>query len=144
MILLCGCDSEASRDNAPRETGASAEQRILIVNWDGMEEKIVGPLLSRGELPNLQTLIDAGASGPLETITPSFSPVVWTSIATSRPPADHGILRFRHRVEGRDGMVLYDSRYRRVKALWNILSGRGVASAFIGWWVTWPAERIRG
>lgn len=41
-------------------------------------------------------------------------------------------------------MILYDRSFRRAKALWNILSERGMTSDVFGWWVTYPAEPIRG
>jgi len=33
---------------------------------------------------------------------------------------------------------------RRVKALWNIASEANREVAVVGWWATWPAERVRG
>ena len=36
------------------------------------------------------------------------------------------------------------SDLRRVKALWNIASDRGLDVAVVGWWATWPPETVRG
>jgi predicted AlkP superfamily phosphohydrolase/phosphomutase len=36
------------------------------------------------------------------------------------------------------------SNMRTTKALWNIVGDEGGTSAFVGWWVTWPAEAIQG
>jgi hypothetical protein len=37
-----------------------------------------------------------------------------------------------------------ESGDRRVPALWNIASARGRSVGVVGWWCTWPAERVRG
>jgi hypothetical protein len=37
-----------------------------------------------------------------------------------------------------------ESGDRRVPALWNIASARGRSVGVIGWWCTWPAERVNG
>src|SRR5262249_14537867 len=36
------------------------------------------------------------------------------------------------------------SRWRKVKALWNIFTDAGKSSAFVAWWATWPAEAVQG
>jgi predicted AlkP superfamily phosphohydrolase/phosphomutase len=36
------------------------------------------------------------------------------------------------------------SNMRRAKAVWNIASERGLTVGSVGWWVTWPAEPVRG
>lgn len=119
-------------------------RKLLMIGWDGMSENVIGPLLAAGKLPHLAKLIQRGAVGPLATIEPTWSPVVWTSIITGKPPEQHGVTAFRHRAEGQAGMVLFDATERRTPALWNILSDRRITSAFVGYWVTWPAEPIRG
>ena len=37
-----------------------------------------------------------------------------------------------------------ESGDRRVPALWNIATARGRSVGVVGWWCTWPAERVRG
>ena len=74
--------------------------------------------LTEGKLPHFAQLRREGAYGPLATIQPILSPVVWTTIATGRAPQDHGVLDF---VEiGADGKATpITSLRRRVPALWN-------------------------
>jgi tetratricopeptide (TPR) repeat protein len=40
--------------------------------------------------------------------------------------------------------VPINSTFRKVKALWNILSEGGLSSDTIAWWATWPAESVVG
>ena len=51
-------------------------------------------LLSEGKLPNLARLRKEGAYGKLLSSKPMLSPILWTTIATGKPPADHGIGHF--------------------------------------------------
>ena len=117
---------------------------IAIVAWDGADWEIINDLIERGELPHLAALIDEGSSGILHTFEPTLSPLVWTSIATGKEPPEHGILDFLT-LEGRAGNIVpTTSTKRRVKAVWNILTDYEIRSGFVGWLVTFPAERVEG
>ena len=48
--------------------------RLLIVGWDAADWKIAVPLVDRGELPNLQRLIEHGVMADLATLQPVLSP----------------------------------------------------------------------
>lgn len=161
-----GCGT--STEERPR----TSTERVLLVAWDGADWKIIRPLLEKNELPTLARLIATGASGDLETIWPTLSPVIWTSVATGTSVEKHQIRGFWHpstdeepspdaveesqieqlqalgylepRSEGSPEMILYRSYERKTRALWNILGDRGLMSDVISWWVTYPAEHIRG
>ncbi|MEO0650833.1 MAG: alkaline phosphatase family protein [Planctomycetota bacterium] len=113
---------------------------VLVVGIDGLEPSVVAAMLAEGELPNLARFANEGALGQIETLEPSYSPVIWTTVATGLPMADHGIDWF---LESQTGLP-YTSEARRVPALWNLVSEAGLSVDVVGWWVTWPAERIRG
>ena len=100
--------------------------------------------MARGELPAFRRLVEEGASLPrFDTLSITHSPVVWTTVATGRRPRDHGILGFTARLpDGRQ--IPVTSSLRRKRAIWEVASRRGVSVGVIGWWATWPAERVRG
>ena len=137
LLVAVGC--------APAERTAPPEPaRILLVGVDGLEWSVAAPMVRRGELPNLRTLMERGAWGTIETSEPTLSPVVWTTIATGKTPEEHGIHHFiltdRDAGQGR----LYNRLDRRAKAFWNILSDAGQRVHVVGWFLTYPAEAIRG
>ena len=68
--------------------------RLLFVGWDAADWKVIDPLLARGEMPNLAALLRQGVRANSATIHPPLSPMVWTSIATGKRPAKHGIHGF--------------------------------------------------
>jgi hypothetical protein len=134
-FLIAGCGGE---------DGAQASGRVLVIGVDGLEWRIMLPLLRQGELPHLAGLMERGVAGSLETLDPTLSPVIWTSIATGKPPALHGIHNFTYDDAETGEKRLFTSRERRVKAIWNILGDNRRTVNVIGWWNTWPAEPIDG
>jgi predicted AlkP superfamily phosphohydrolase/phosphomutase/Tfp pilus assembly protein PilF len=121
-----------------------APGRVIVLGLDGVDPEVVDLLLSEGQLPSFAKLRQGGAYGRLRSQKPLLSPVLWTTIATGKPPLEHGISHF-VAVNERTGAELpATSRMRRVKALWNILSDAGREVAVVGWWATWPAETVRG
>jgi len=84
-----------------------------------------------------------GAYGPMLSQKPLLSPVIWTTIATGKTPDRHRIGHF-VAVNAAGEQLPVTSRMRQVKALWNILSDKDRSAAVVGWWATWPAEKIRG
>lgn len=121
---------------------AAPHHPVAILGGDGLEWRVMRPLLHAGKLPNLKALIERGTAGYLNTFKPTLSPIVWTSIATGKPWEEHGIREFLDKSQVPS--VPFTSNARRGKALWNIASDYGLRTLCVGWWITWPAERING
>jgi predicted AlkP superfamily phosphohydrolase/phosphomutase len=99
--------------------------------------------MEEGKLPNLRRIAREGVSGRLRSFQPLVSPRIWNSIATGKVPLKHGIAAFvRHAEDAEDTLLV--STDRKVPALWNILSDLGHTVAVVGWWTTYPAERVLG
>lgn len=119
-------------------------RRVLLVGWDAADWKVARPLIERGEMPNLAGIVNAGVSGNLATIYPALSPMLWTSIATGKRPAKHGIHGFNEPLPDGSGVRPISSLSRTAKAIWNILNQSGKRSVVTGWWPSHPAEPIHG
>ena len=65
--------------------------RVLLVGTDGGEWSVMDPLMSAGRLPNYASLASRGRTARLKTIEPTFSPIIWTSVATGKVPEKHRI-----------------------------------------------------
>ena len=134
LLLALACSSEPP---PPPTSGP-----ILLIGVDGFEWGVVRPLMDAGRMPNLTALVERGHSGPLKTAQPTWSPVIWTSIATSKAPHEHGISGFARETDG--VQRLYDNADRKTKALWNLASEHDKTVNTVGWWMTWPVEPING
>lgn len=161
--------------SAPAPGAASARrqgQRFALVGVDGADWHLIEALIARGELPHFKALRDRGAWGPLETLRPTLSPAIWTSVVTGKIPRRHGVRDFAvRRLRGVDdplpdlrllnrlglhfllarleaaGQVFtapVTSVARRVPAFWNIASALGSPVSVVNWWATWPAEPVLG
>lgn len=151
---------------------APPAQRLLVVGLDGASWDLIDALIARGELPNLSALRARGASGPLGTIRPTLSPIIWTTVVTGRTPQAHGVTGFfKLRLAGvndgyepprpvrgfglplllaaqqKAGQVTspgVTSDIRRVPAFWNVATRMGSPVNVVDWWATWPAEPVLG
>ncbi len=141
------CWAAVAAQTSGPETARTAQStgvRLLVVGLDGADWRIAGPLIAAGRMPNLARLRREGSWCDLRSITPTLSPLLWTSIATGKPPDQHGIVDFLVRDRRTGQKVPIASTFRKTKALWNIYSDAGRTADFIVWWATWPAETING
>ncbi len=130
-VLAAACHSES-------------RSRVIVLGLDGMDPGVIDLLMSEGRLPNFAKLRKEGAYGKLISSRPILSPIIWTTIATGRTPADHRIGHF-VTVNPQTGEQLpVTSQMRAVKALWNIFTEAQKKVSVVGWWATWPAETIHG
>ena len=130
--LAAACLVPAACSRGPKAKPAA---RVLLVGIDGVEWSVARPLIQEGRLPHLRGLMERGSFGRLATMTPTLSPILWTTIATGRKPEEHGILGFTDA-----DLRQYTSAQRRGRAVWNIADEHELASEVFGWWITWPAE----
>jgi hypothetical protein len=131
LAALAGC--------GPPPKVAHPVSRVLVVGMDGLEWSVVRPLLAAGRMPNLQALMERGSFGYLASMIPTLSPAIWTSIATGKMIEDHRITNFLDK----QGQVFTSGR-RVGRAIWNIADEYGLSTDLFGWFVTWPAEHVRG
>jgi hypothetical protein len=146
---------------------------VVLHCIDGCDlDDAVLPMAARGELPAFSRLMTEGTWGPLETIEPTLSAVVWTTLITGKTPEQHGIRHFivfrlpgitkairqfpRHtglnfrifpileKIPGSPPLQApYTSNMREAEALWGIV-GRTAPVGAWRWLVTWPVEPVNG
>ncbi|HEX9636276.1 MAG TPA: alkaline phosphatase family protein [Acidobacteriota bacterium] len=136
-ILVMSALASCARPQTPRTP------RLLLIGIDGATWEVIDPMRARGALPNLDRLVREGTRAHLHSPEPLLSPLLWTTIATGRPALEHGITWFFSR-DDHGGMIPVSGARRQVPALWDVASANGRKTAVVGWWATWPAEKIHG
>ena len=120
------------------------KEKLIVVGWDGADWEIARPLLEQGKMPQLQEMISRGASGKIRSAPPYLSPMLWTTMATGKSPAEHGIVGFREFNVASQSHQPIASTSRKTKAIWNMLSQEGWKTHVVGWFATCPAETVNG
>ncbi len=132
-LAACGGAETSSRE---------LDTRAVVIGIDGADWKVIDALAAEGGMPNLTRLCERGVRGPIETLSDiPLSPVIWTSVATGKTAAKHGVAWFM--VDQPDGTRAPVQSYnRKTAAIWNIAAANGLAPTVIGWWATYPAEDV--
>jgi tetratricopeptide (TPR) repeat protein len=143
LLAVHGLRLEVPGDDARRALAPTTDLRVLMVGLDGLDWDVAQPLMDEGAMPRLARLVATGTRARLLTVQPILSPVIWTSVATGRAPAHHGIVDFLG-TDAAGNAVPVTSNLRRVPAFWNVLGDAGVSVGVSAWWATWPAEPVRG
>ncbi len=143
---------------------------VRLVGIDGLDRRSAEEMIARGEMPHLRSLLEASAHGALRVEPEQVPAIVWTTIATGRGPAVHGIQSAgARRLPGMTTPVPLADRtpvsravgaatdflrltrtqpassvLRGAKAFWNVASEKGLRVLVVNWWATWPADRVNG
>jgi hypothetical protein len=162
------------RPESDRLAAQETSQHVFVLGLDGLAWEIVDPMVAAGRLPNLARVIERGRSFDLETILPTYSPVIWTSIATGKDRFQHGVhdhvrttlpngTRLRKSIErtpfltktvgtffrllykrGLLPMTPYHSDEVTATSVFDVAAEAGLAPDLIEWYVTWPAWAASG
>ena len=87
FFLLAACNQDAP----------PAQQRLIILGFDGMDPVLARKWMDDGSLPNFRKLATLGGFHSLATSNPPQSPVAWSDFATGTSPGEHGIYDFLRR-----------------------------------------------
>src|SRR5437762_249396 len=117
-----------------RRDARSSPTRVVIFAIDGADWELLHELADDGRIPNIKALSTGGTTASMQTIQPTVSPMVWTTVATGLTPDRHGVIDFMDRSHH----TPIDAYSRRVPALWDIADAFGRQSLVAGWWTAWP------
>ncbi len=161
-VLAVGRPAPAAPPSLPTAPG----DRVLLVGVDGVLPAEVDYLLARGELPVLARLAGGGLR-PYRRPPEEPPAVFWTTVATGRRAAEHGVTALdSYRPLGvttplaRSGPLrrywsalaplgLAEHRpvlayRRRAFTVWELAARGGAPVVAVDWWGTFPAEPLPG
>ncbi len=155
-LLLCAAAlaaacSKLAGDSTPPEVAKAIEasrrahpeawkRKVILLGFDSCDPDLVEDLIRAGKLRNFARMRREGAHGPLQSLTPLLSPVVWTTVATGVDPERHGILDFVTQTP--EGQRPVSAKMRQADTIWELMASAGDKVGVVGWLVSWPAEPL--
>lgn len=138
-------DAKAEVAGSERKTEVPAlTKRALIIGLDGATFDVLEPMMERGRMPRLASIIRNGASGVLYSTQPPITPAAWTTFMTGKGPGRHGIVDF-ERYDVRTGRLTFNSTIEiREKTVWEILSEKAFRVGSINLPMTYPPKKVNG
>lgn len=127
--------------------------RVIIIGMDGVNPKVLEPMMAAGKLPNFSKLKATGFYGRMSTSNPPQSPVAWTALATGQNPGKTGIFDFIKRDPKKYTPSLATSEIEggvaksvvKSKRFWEYASEKGIPCTFIAYPITFPPDKnIKG
>lgn len=162
-LLVATARPARTSDAAPATAFAVVPtgQRVVVAGIDGFDARFLEAASQERPTATFHALRPASAA----TVTDSADrdPArVWTTIATGVPPERHGISELElRRVAGVEGTVarsrlgaafsaatdslrltrpgIASGVERREKTFWEVAAEKGLSTAVVNWWATWPA-----
>ncbi|MCK4547075.1 MAG: alkaline phosphatase family protein [Candidatus Eisenbacteria sp.] len=128
-------------DDHPEQTSG---KRVMVVGLDGATWERLTPWIRAGYLPNLERLVDEGASGRLRTVVPPVTAPAWTTFMTGLNPGRHGVFEFIVRLQPDFHEVPVNATLRDGIPVWTLLSDEGRKVIVVNVPVTYPPEAING
>ena len=131
--LFLPCGLPAQEQSAP-----NAKAHVVVVGVNGMELDIIRPLLLKGDMPNLASVIRRGSYGKLRTVSAPNCPRVYSTIFTSTSPEEHGVTGFIV------GGITANTNMLKEEPLWSFLSKSGITVGMANVPATFPVMPVNG
>ena len=120
-------------------------KNALVIGLDGASPYPLFTYARQGYLKNIQQLMTTGAYGELESTIPPATCPAWVTSVTGVNPGKHGISDFILDVDLKKRKYIYaNSKQRKSKAIWNIISEESKKVIVINVPVTYPPEKVNG
>src|SRR5438445_3024871 len=124
--------------SAQEGNGQKSKPRVIVIGVNGMELDIIRPLVLRGQLPNLASVINRGAYGKLKTVSAPNCPRVYSTLFTSTNPEEHGVTGFLV------GGITANTNMLKQEPIWSILSSNQVTVGMANVPATFPVMPVNG
>ncbi len=121
-----------------------AKHPTVVLGLDGGTFNIIKPLVEKGLLPNLSSLLQEGWHGDLLSTIPTATLPAWTSFLTSALPSEHGVVDLFVRTKGSYSLTPGSGVLRQLPTFAWRLSQQGYRVCTIGVPGTYPPEPLNG
>ncbi len=124
----------------PAQTPDKSKPRphVVVVGVNGMELDVIRPLLLKGQMPNLERIVNNGAYGKLRTVSAPNCPRVYSTIFTSTQPDEHGVTGFLV------GGITANTNMLKEEPIWSVLSRNDITVGMANVPATFPVMPVNG
>jgi predicted AlkP superfamily phosphohydrolase/phosphomutase len=123
---------------AQEQSASKPKPRVILVGVNGMELDIIRPLLLKGQMPNLASVIEKGAYGKLRTVSAPNCPRVYSTLFTSTNPEEHGVTGFIV------GGITANTNMLKEEPIWSMLSKNRITVGMANVPATFPVMPVNG
>lgn len=110
-----------------------APVKMVVFGVDGATFDILDKGIAEGDLPAFGAIQAEGSHAVLRSMDPMFSPLLWTTMASGKPPEDHGVRGFH-----------VQATAAKVPRLWDIAEAEGYSVGIYKWLVSYPPRPVDG
>ncbi|ELY64794.1 alkaline phosphatase family protein [Natronococcus jeotgali] len=134
--------SAPSRTDQSEPHDESTGMNTLLIGIDAGDLSVFDDLDESEEIPTIHRLCSEGASAPLESQIPPWTPSAWPSMYTGANPGKHGAFGF----VGYDGYDWHVTSSDDVNehTVWSLLDRHGYSSVVVNAPITHPPEAFDG
>lgn len=138
ISLMAVAPALHAQDQGKTEGHAKPRPHVVVIGVNGMELDVIRPLLLKGEMPNLEHVVNNGAYGKLRTVSAPNCPRVYSTIFTSTKPDEHGVTGFLV------GGITANTNMLKEEPIWSILSRNDVTVGMANVPATFPVMPVNG
>jgi len=120
------------------------ERKILMVGLDGATFDVINPLIEEGIMPNIASLIEQGASGPMTSTIPPISGPAWLSLATGMKPDRTAIYDFSYKRGDSYRLQGITSADFQGRSVWDYLSAKEKRVGILNYPLCMPPYKVNG
>jgi predicted AlkP superfamily phosphohydrolase/phosphomutase len=121
-----------------------AKRRVAVIGLDAADFEFMDPWRKAGDLPVLDGLLKAGASGPLRSTIPPVSSPAWATFMTGLNPGAHGLYDFVMEDPATCRPVLARHDLIRGTRIWEAVGAAGLRTTVVNLPITWPTRPFPG
>ncbi|MDR4509899.1 MAG: alkaline phosphatase family protein [Candidatus Brocadiaceae bacterium] len=119
-------------------------RKVFVIGIDGGTFDIILPMIKRGELPTIASIMEKGVWGNLSTTIPSVTVPAWISCVTGMNPGNYGLFYFTGNSHFYDEGCIQDATKVKTKSIWHLLSDHQKKSIIVNVPFTVPPANIHG
>jgi predicted AlkP superfamily phosphohydrolase/phosphomutase len=119
-------------------------KKVLIIGLDGATFDVLNPLVEEGIIPNIASLIEQGAYGPMTSTVPPISGPAWLSLATGMKPDRTAIYDFSYKREDSYRLQGITSEDFQGRAVWDYLSAKEKRVGILNYPLCMPPYEVNG